>query len=69
MSEIKIEKGVPVPLGGRGRAKYPWRQMKVGDSFFAPATRRINPRMAEQSTGFKFATRVEGDGVRIWRVK
>jgi hypothetical protein len=31
MSDFKIEKNVPMP---KGRAKYPWNEMEIGDSFF-----------------------------------
>ena len=32
---VKIDKHVPMPIGGGGaKPKYPWKNMKVGDSFF-----------------------------------
>ena len=41
VKQFKIEKGIPLPRaytkGGGGR-KYPWPDMKVGDSFLVPAT-------------------------------
>lgn len=38
---IKIDKGVPLsaPPTGPGSAKYPWRKMVVGDSFFVAGLR------------------------------
>jgi hypothetical protein len=75
---FQIEKDLPVPdvISGR-RAKYPWRRMEVGDSFFTPETSRSGlsgaKRHAEKATGFKFtcSTRVENGikGVRVWRVE
>jgi hypothetical protein len=81
-NEIKIDKGIPVTPHGNcgvlGKSKYPFREMAVGDSFFAPlggAQRSSLSRMATgwtKDTGFKFVTRkaTEGgqEGVRIWRV-
>lgn len=36
----KIKKNVPIPAiirkGGCGKPKYPWNDMEVGDSFYAP---------------------------------
>ena len=32
----KISKKVPVPKAWSSQAKYPWRDMEIGDSFFAP---------------------------------
>ena len=72
--EIKIETGIPMPpgLGQRGRSrKYPWREMKVGDSFLVPGVTRQKWRSApagEKATGFKFATRAVEGGIRVWRV-
>ena len=33
---IKVEPGKPIPPRSQGKAKYPWRQMNVGDSFDVP---------------------------------
>lgn len=78
---VKIDKGIPLPPrrrgGGAGRTGrapiYPWREMEIGDSFFLPD---IEPHLisslaagAAQRTGRKFATRIEGDGVRVWRIR
>lgn len=71
MSKIKIDKGVPIPKSGLGRpAKWPWVEMKVGDSFFMPkpatstGAYTIGKRLKR-----KFVQRAEGKGTRIWRVK
>ena len=75
---IKIDKGVPLPpvpaKGGAGRKpKYPWREMQVGDSFFAASDKKLfSTTKAGQSLNMKFATRkTEENGVRgfrVWRI-
>lgn len=77
-----IEKGVPLVGGAREAraARYPFKQMEVGDSFFAPVS-SYDPRdgryerARHQNTiwhcakyaGVKVATRWQGDGFRVWR--
>jgi len=79
MSEIKIDKGLPIPPGsGRGkRSIYPFRQMEIGDSIFIPnKTARIIGGVwgtfAKRNPEFAFKARadsVEGvPGVRVWRI-
>lgn len=65
--EIKIEKGVPLPHV-RGVAKYPWHEMKVGDSFVVPAIPRTNFHQGAKQVGIQISTRVEGDSIRVWRI-
>ena len=69
--EFKIERGIPVPTSTR-RAKYPWRAMSVGDSFFVVGKLRSSMSAVVANTGrrtgWRFVTRAEGDGVRVWRV-
>ena len=71
---IEIDKNIPVPLysGRGGPAKYPWRQMDVGDSFFvanikantvSAAARLVGKRM-----GASFTVRKVDGGVRAWRI-
>jgi len=73
MSEYKIEKDVPLPEAYQGGRKtiYPYASMEVGDSFFVPNTtqRQISGSVQtyQKLHGVKFATRKDGDGVRIWR--
>ena len=75
---IAIDKGVPMPryAGERGApAKYPFREMEVGDSCFVPGesnqTFRSHAAYAQRS-GKKFSARtvVEGGvkGLRVWRI-
>ena len=72
MSEFKIEKGVPKPARA-GYSKYPLRKMEVGDSFFIetgdPSVIRSNVTIfSKRNPGYKFSTRKEGTGIRIWRI-
>lgn len=68
----KIESGIPVaPKAGAGRtAKYPWTDMKAGDSFFVPAKKSppAPPKILTEQ-GQKFVSRRQGDGYRVWRIK
>lgn len=71
MSEIKIEKGIPVPLGAgsSGKTIYPWCEMEVGDSFFVPGGKAKGAGQANQDYAPKrFASRKEDGGVRFWRI-
>lgn len=72
MNEIKIEKGVPVPSPPM-RAKYPFKDMEVGDSFFVSSEYidkvRSSAASYARAHGMKFTTRQEGDGLRVWRVE
>lgn len=65
MSEIKIEKGIPVPL--KKSAKYPWKEMAVGDSFFVAGKSSYFP--AHDAEGRKFTQRMVDGGLRVWRVQ
>jgi hypothetical protein len=83
---IKIDENVPIPprvgnpanLQPRAR-KYPWLEMKVGQSFFVPLPlgRTFSAHSCwlknNKKTKLKFETRrvVEdgNHGVRIWRTK
>ena len=73
-NEITIDSAemYPVPTTGRnGCEKYPWDQLKVGESFLATVTISNigNSRnRAEKRTGFKFTTRTVEGGTRVWRV-
>jgi len=73
MFEIEIEKGVPQPDAKTG--KYPFRQMEVGDSFFAPlGSSDPNPFNTYATAkrikdGRKYSVRRVDGGIRVWRVK
>ena len=69
--EIEITKGVPTPH--RGRSKYPFRGMELGDSFFAPGATVIGLHgCARRHRPMRFTCRsvVENGvaGVRVWRI-
>lgn len=72
MSDYKIEKGVPIPDGGRGRpTKYPLDKMDIGDSFVAIAPRHIFSIISfyGRHHGKKFTARKLNDReYRIWRI-
>jgi hypothetical protein len=69
---VRIEKGVPLPRAHRS-SKYPWRQMEVGDSFFAAGVLRSSLRQQAYAVGRKigrkFAVRQVEGGTRVWRVE
>jgi len=79
MNEVfHIERNIPLPEQSRGvRNKYPWRQMRVGDSFLVPCGEYEVPEVmnsltscragAQRSTGYRFALRKAAGGVRVWR--
>ena len=75
MSEIAIQKGIPVPKRAFGRTcRYPWHEMEVGDSFLFPVN--VSPSFcygaasrASQTYGKKFVVRKTTEGFRCWRVQ
>lgn len=78
MSGIKIDKNVPFPQHLLRQMKYPFDQMEVGDSFFAPMQdpRNISGSVAaakkkHPKRGFTTEGRFEGNffGVRVWRTE
>ena len=88
---VEIEQEIPIPgrrggVSGFGRpARWPWRQMKTGDSFFAAGyVQNMSQRTSEERTlgvgpgkkiipGSEWTTRLVTEngqrGVRVWRVK
>lgn len=72
---FKIEKDKPIPRGTS--ARYPFSQMEVGDSFFAPkAVSTVSQsarKFAIKNPGYHFSCRRETyegqDGTRCWRVE
>lgn len=78
---MKIEKGIPIPesISRKSNAKYPWPDMKVGDSFTVE-WRNYSTKYSVLRAGdswskrnkdgeWKFTARKEGCNVRIWRVR
>jgi hypothetical protein len=75
MTEIQIEKGVPVPEPKNAR-KYPLAEMAVGDSFFVPNTAPVCiyphlKRFRSETPGVSFTCRHRMEsgklGTRVWR--
>ena len=70
MSDIPIEsdRAMPAPRN----SKYPFRSMKIGDSFFvADNSGRVRSTacvFAARNPDYKFSTRQENGGYRVWRV-
>lgn len=71
-SDVKIEKGVPAPRY-RGRYKYPWEVLEVGDSFLVGeglyGTVMAGAQYQGKKLGKRFVVRKVEDGVRVWRVE
>ena len=77
MTNLKIERNVPIPPRNagkrRGRAMSKESQlalsMKCGDSIYTEDTKVfMRIKKAMQTAEMGIATRTEGDGHRIWRV-
>lgn len=73
--DIKIDKNVPLPRSWRVQ-KYPWHQMKEGESFFTTLdtqTLRSALSYAVRRKGGSFTTRrvVENEtpGIRVWCIE
>ena len=71
---MKIDNHVPIPKYApkHGSAKYPFREMEVGDSFFIERKEDVHrakaaARMMANRTRLVFTMRREDNGVRIWR--
>lgn len=69
--ELKIEKGIPVPPKKSTGFTFTLQKMKKGDSTFIRGKLASNIcNAARRAFGAgAYATRKEGDGVRLWRVK
>ncbi len=81
---MKIEKGIPIPEAGTGggQNKWPWKDMEVDDSVYIDAgvdgySREWHQKIGTaarqygkkcQKPAWKFTTRREVNGVRVWRI-
>lgn len=71
-SPFVIEDNVPPPR--RLPQVYPFAKMKVNQSFFVPGVSRSNVYgaattfAAQANNGWRFTTRLEKGGIRIWRI-
>jgi hypothetical protein len=68
----EIQSGIPIPAG-RNNNKYPFRAMRIGDSFFAAGIKQsgissVLYAFSKRNPEFRFTVRKEGDGVRVWRI-
>lgn len=70
--KVKIEHGIPIPANASGVAnrKYPFAQMKIGDSILVSVKSRQSAYAYKlRHPEFKFVTRrVSSTHVRLWRV-
>jgi hypothetical protein len=73
---MKIEKGIaPEPFNGR--INYPFAEMEPGDSILIDASSGWEVQKKAQTAAYihakrhsrKFMSRMQEDGLRIWRVK
>lgn len=65
---IKIDKNIPIPQKLR-KAKYPWADMEVGDSFLVEGVSKFHGIWSANKK-FKpkhFISEVNPVGVRVWR--
>lgn len=67
---LTIDTGVPVPEV----VSYPFRQLKVGQSFLAPLEKRASiqsqaSRLARTSDLQFVVRKVSSDSIRVWRSK
>jgi hypothetical protein len=75
----EVEKGVPVPPKASARTRYPFRVLRVGESFFVPddgkkeLQNRVMGCVPKDLTKGQFCSRIaERDGVkgvRVWRIQ
>lgn len=76
---IKIEKNIPIQ--GRKYDMYPFKEMKVKDSFFIPVDGEIKNKRSVQhkfsglcsyfgrKLGRKYISRSVDGGIRVWRTR
>jgi len=75
MESIRIDSNVKISESnyGQGYGKYPWRNMKEGDSFFMSDKSLPKPGYRPTTPLFKTISRVTIEhgvkGVRIWKGK
>lgn len=69
---FEIEKGIEIPQP-KGNRKYPWKEMKVGDSFFLKGGGHSTIYPAASYAGTrnnkKFVVRAVEGGIRVWRIE
>ena len=70
---IPGKSGIPVPPAKPGKpAKYPWLELKIGESFevLGPACKSVGSQASHMGSyhGIRFVTRRIPGGIRVWRV-
>jgi hypothetical protein len=67
---MKIDMQVAIPEVKVGRRGYPYAELRIGDSFFAPTT-GVSVGYWKKKTGYGYITRKTTEngqaGVRVWR--
>ena len=70
MSTYKIEENIPAPPDWRSsRSKYPFSEMKVGDSFVVSEEEFLAARQASYDYGRRHKMRFSTRKPRIWRIE
>lgn len=66
---IKIEAGIAIPVKTERQAKYPFKDMKIGDSFLFPVKHPAHSsiKSAETKYNMKFKVAKTDAGYRCWR--
>jgi len=70
-TQIKIDKGVPIPGTTKRGSMYPWDKMQPGDSFFvegAPKGLYTQAAAHKIKITVRKVTERGKEGVRVWRV-
>lgn len=70
---ITIEKNIPIPTKAGRYNRYPFKQLKINESFFVPKGNRNNVSVAmayfhRKNTNKRFVSRTVDNGIRVWRV-
>ena len=73
---ISIQKNIPVPAYGSGKKpmKYPWPNMKVGDSFDSGLTKGTPYQIGDSwalrhGKPWRFRNAKVNGTIRVWRIK
>ena len=70
----KIDTDIPIPSMGRPN-QYPFAEMKVGDSFFIEgrtssyASTAARNWASKHEPSWRFTSRQQDGGVRVWRIE
>ncbi len=72
IEKVKIDKGIEIPKPSDTFTKYPWHDMKIGDSFIAqpdsPRTLSLAGGASRRYAPKRFVSRKEGENRRVWRI-